>query len=290
MFTLFIANIYLDEPLSQLAEVLMKPENINLSRFLQFIGTFFFMAVPALLFGIITRKKPFTYMGFKLAPSGKQVFLVIGIVFAALFVSGTLGEINQLIPVSKDLTAYFKGLEEEYNKQVIALTSMKTTGDYLLGLVILAFLPALFEEMFFRGCLQQVTTQVTRSALAGIIITSVFFSIIHLSFYGFLPRLFLGIMLGYIFYFSGSLWLAIAAHFLNNAFAVTQMYALSRAGKLTPDMLDESFPLYYGLIALVFLVFVFKIFKRESEVVTSMYNLKRYARGDYDEPTNSPGE
>lgn len=284
LISIFVADTYLTVPVTNLAEELVKSDNANLFRMLQFISTFFFMAVPALLFSLITKKRRSEYLGFDLAPSGKQAFLIVGIVFCALFVSAALAEMNELIPLSKDFTTYFKSLEDEYNKQVIALTNMKTITDYLIALLILAFLPALFEEMFFRGCMQQVMIGIFRSAFAGIIITSILFSAIHLSFYGFLPRMFLGIMLGYIFYYSKSVWLNISAHFLNNAFAVTQMYALSRAGELTADAMDEHFPIYYGLIGIAILYVIFNIFKRESELVISLDNMVKYAKENEQEP------
>ena len=192
-------------------------------------------------------------------------------VLAALMVSGSVGELNKQIPLPDELAKYFRELETSYNKQVLTLSSMKTLQEYLVGLVILALLPAIAEEMIFRGCLQQVFINITRNAWIGIIVTSVLFSAIHLSFYGFLPRLFLGIMLGYIFYKGDNMWLNTLVHFLNNAFALTQMYAISRNGENPADALEESLPFFYGLIGVTFLVFLFRIFIQESEFVLSMY-------------------
>ena len=76
--------------------------------------------------------------------------------------------------------------------------------------------------------------------------------------------MFLGLVLGYIFFYSKNLWLNIFLHFLNNAFAVLQMYMLSKSGKLNSEAMNDTFPLYYGLaIIAVFAIFV--IFKRESQ-------------------------
>jgi membrane protease YdiL (CAAX protease family) len=111
-----------------------------------------------------------------------------------------------------------------------------------------------------------------RNAFAGIFITSIIFSAIHFSYYGFLPRLFLGLMLGYIFYFSKNIWLNITAHFLNNAYPLTAMYALSRQGRSSEDVLQETYPLYYGVIGAVILIFLFMAFKKESQRVLSYSN------------------
>ncbi len=180
-----------------------------------------------------------------------------------------------MIPLSKSLEQHFKSLEDQYNKEVFAIANMKTVQDYIISLIIIALLPAMFEEMLFRGALQPVMINITKNALAGILITSILFSALHASFYGFLPRLVLGLILGYIFYFSKNLWLSIVFHFLNNALGITQMYALSKKGLLTANaMNDDTFLLYYGLIAAVALYVAFKVFKKESEVVISMHNLQ----------------
>src|SRR5207344_1198984 len=89
-----------------------------------------------------------------------------------------------------------------------------------INLFIIAFLPALGEELFFRGMMQKLFSQLTKNNHLAIIITSIIFSAIHLQFYGFLPRMVLGIFLGYLLVWSGSLWLPILAHFVNNASAV----------------------------------------------------------------------
>ena len=128
---------------------------------------------------------------------------------------------------------YFQSLEDEYNKEVFAIANMKTVSDYIASIIVIALLPAMFEEMLFRGSLQPIMINISKNAVAGIIITSILFSALHGSYYGFLPRLALGLILGFIYYYSKNLWLSITFHFLNNALGITQMYALSRKGMLT---------------------------------------------------------
>jgi membrane protease YdiL (CAAX protease family) len=140
---------------------------------------------------------------------------------------------------------------------------MKTTYDLIISIIVLGLIPAIFEEMFFRGCLQPLLISYTKTVFAGILITSIIFSAIHFSYYGFLPRLFLSIMLGYIFYFSKNLWLNIAAHFLNNAYPLAMMYVLSSQGKASKDVLDETVHWGYGILGAVILIGLFALYKRE---------------------------
>jgi hypothetical protein len=142
---------------------------------------------------------------------------------------------------------------------------LKTPTDYLLGLVIMAFLPALCEESLFRGGLQNFLTRSTKKPWLAIIIVSILFSAVHFSFYGFLPRMFLGIILGLIYYSTGSLWLSILAHFANNAFAVSQYYFSHSTS--VKQAAEENTPLsfvYIGLIALPFMIFLLALLKRVS--------------------------
>jgi membrane protease YdiL (CAAX protease family) len=275
--SVFIAKGFLNIPLQDLGDALKNEQNAGLSRWLQFISTFFFMAIPSLVFARIMNNKPFEYIGFNSAISGKQVFLIIGIMFMALFVSTTLSKVNEMIPLTSGAEKYFRGLEDEYSKEMMAIANMKTMQDYLASLFIIAFLPAIFEEMLFRGTLQPIMINLTRNAFTGILITSILFSAIHISYYGFLPRLALGLIIGYVFYYSKNLWLSSLTHFLYNAYGVSQMYALSRKGMLTPEaMSDDSASVYYGLLAAVALFGIFIFFKRESEVEISMYNFRKH--------------
>jgi membrane protease YdiL (CAAX protease family) len=265
-FVGLIANYVMHvPPNSNLHDVLLKPGNLQYYRIIQFFSSFIVWGLPPIAVAAISGPDPIGQLGSSDVISIKQIFFVMLMVFFGIMFSGAFEELNRLIPISKEWANYFQKLENEYNKDVMSLANMKTTNDYIFTLIILALTPALFEELFFRGCLQQTMISIIKKPFWGIFITSVLFSAVHLSFYGFLSRLFLGLMLGYVFYFSKNLWLNILVHFLNNAFAVTMLYSLSRSGKLTPASMDDSYPLYYGLIAVAALLTLFVYFKKESD-------------------------
>lgn len=275
--SLGIANSYLHVPLENLGEALKNNRDANLSRWLQFVSTFFFMLVPALVFASMMSHTPFKYIGFNSAVSNKQVLIIFVVVFVSIVLSSALSQLNGMIPISKSAEKYFKTLEDEYTKEMLGIANMKSAKDYIITLFIIALLPALFEEMLFRGALQPVFINITKNAFVGILITSILFSAIHMSFYGFLPRLALGLIIGYIFYFSKNLWLSSLTHFLYNAFGVTQIYMLSKKGLLTPEAMkdDDSFPLIFGLFAAIVLFILFFLFKKESKSVTAENNLNK---------------
>ena len=114
--------------------------------------------------------------------------------------------------------------DDNAEKITNSFLKMNTLGDLFFNLLVIAIIPAIGEELLFRGYLQQKMTQWLGKPHMAIIITAILFSAIHMQFQGFLPRFALGLVLGYLFYWSGSLWLPIIAHLLNNAMAVTFAY------------------------------------------------------------------
>jgi uncharacterized protein len=260
-----VASYVLHIKLNELPAAILKPENTEVSRLVNVFSSILIWGVPAFAVAIISGKDPAGQLGCNEILSGKQTFFVVLMIVAAVILTGALAELNHMIPVPEKAAMKFQQWEDQYNKNVMGIANMKTTNDYIFSLMVLALVPALFEELFFRGVLQQTMIGITKNAFAGIFITSFIFSAIHGSFYGFLPRLFLGLMLGYIFYYSKNLWLSIIAHFLNNAFGVTVLYNLSRSGKLTPEAMEESYPLYYGLIGAAAIVLLFIAFRKESK-------------------------
>ncbi|NCI47666.1 CPBP family intramembrane glutamic endopeptidase [Sediminibacterium soli] len=269
MLAAVMSSIILQKPLLDAVNALSNPVNANVARLLNTVAAFISFFVPAVLFAMIIGRKPFTYLQFSKKISGKQVMLIFIITIGSMVLSGALGELNEKIPLPADLYEKARKMEELYKKAMLAMASMHSVSDYLMALAVIAAAPALFEEVFFRGTLQQLMVGWTKNKWAGIIVTSILFSAFHFSYFGFLPRLALGIVLGLIFHNSRNIWLNIVLHFLNNAIVVTQLYAVSRQGKSIEKTLDESMPMWWGLIAVILLVIAFRPFNKECKRVAA---------------------
>ncbi len=250
---------------------MLNPANADAVKVVQLVSSMVMFIVPAFVFARIVNKQPVKHLGLKTKFSVSQVGLVVAMVFAGFYLSGALAELTNLIPIPAKAKAMFEKMEKAYVDQVMVIANMKTFGEYLFSLIVIGLAPAIFEELIFRGAMQQLMVKWTRSAWVGIIITSIIFSAIHFSYYGFLSRLFLGIMMGFMFYYSKSIWLSILAHFLNNGFAVTMMYVLSKQGKLSKEVMDERFPIWYGVAALAVIVALFIGYKHESKKLGTYY-------------------
>jgi len=125
-------------------------------------------------------------------------------------------------------------MTEQSNRIVEQMLMLTGMGDLILQLFVIALIPALCEELFFRGSLQQILIGWFGNKHVAIIVTSVVFSLAHGDIFGFVPRLLLGLLLGYLFYLSGSIVVNVLAHFFNNAIVVI-CYYLYHQGILIDD-------------------------------------------------------
>lgn len=100
------------------------------------------------------------------------------------------------------------------------MLSLTSPGDFALQILVVALVPAACEEILFRAALQPTLQALVRNNHLGILLTAVVFSLAHGDLYGFLPRLFLGVLLGYLFSATGSLVVSACAHFVNNLVVV----------------------------------------------------------------------
>ncbi len=258
------------EPFPVKAEDILQPKYYQVNMVLQAVSTFLIFFVPAHFFAAICYRQPFTYLGFNSRFNYKQILLMIGILILTFPLSGALASLNKILPISAEWAAKFKAMELAREAQEAALININSFSRYIISLFIIALLPAIFEETFFRGAMQNLFTRWFKSPWPAIILTALIFSLIHLSFYGFLVRFALGIVLGYIFYYSGSLCLSILFHFLFNGVQVTILYILTIKG-VKDKNIEDNFPLWMGVLALALLLYLFKLYKQTSAKEQSKY-------------------
>ncbi len=254
----------------QSSEALMEqlsrlPDATALLRWAQVIATPFIFLLPAWMYARICHIQPLKHFGFGQRVSLPQAAVVVLIMIAASPAVSALQELTEMLPWSKAALARFHQAEEAYNQQVAMMARMNGLQDYLLSLLIIALLPAVFEELMFRGCWQNLLSRWLKRPLLALVIISILFSAVHGSYLGFLSRFALGFILGWMYYRTGNIWLNIIAHFFNNAAAVTLLYFSARPGhKVDPSALDERFPLWMAVVSLLALVIFFIAFEKVS--------------------------
>jgi uncharacterized protein len=254
----------MNESILGLEKNLTDPSKIVFLKWLQGVSAVLLMGVPPFVFAKIVYGNSFQFLGLKQRSSFKQILFVLLLLFPALMLSGSLGAVAKMIPIPADWKTYFDSLEEAYSQQVFLLAKITSLKDYLVALLVMAILPAVVEELLFRGALQKMLTNISHKPGVAILITSIIFSAIHLSFYGFFARLFLGLILGYIFHYSRNIWLSILFHFLNNALVVTTIYYYHIKGIGIEKALADDSVWWYGLIGLPLVLILCHFFKKES--------------------------
>ena len=247
-------------------KALLKPENATYTQLAQIFGTFFLMFVPSILFIIVCYNK-LLWAGFSKYFTINQIGIAFLIILFANLFSVPFEEI------SKSWFAHFpywdklaRDADKLYNDEITAMSTLSTLPQLFIGVFIIAFLPALFEELFFRGVVQNLLVRWLKKPFIAIAITSVLFSYIHASYYLFLSRFVLGYALGLLFYQSKNIWVNIFAHFMNNFIALLQLFIVNTSKTPLPSVIteDPKMPVWSLLITGGILYLLFQQFKKIS--------------------------
>jgi uncharacterized protein len=243
---------------SALMKAMTQPQNVGIVRVMQVISTFVLLCLPAVLLTWLCYGKNPLFLGFSKHINVTQIFIGFLIIYVTSAAAGLLADFTKTIMLNFPvLDAKAKVLENNYKTQALALSNLTNLGEYLIGLVIMAFLPAVFEEIFFRGTLQNIFIKWWNSPLLAIFVSAAIFSLIHSSIYLFLTRMAMGVVLGLMFYYTKNIWINIIAHFINNALALTALYLMPQKDldKLAPQMhWSISLAATAALIGLFFLL------------------------------------
>jgi membrane protease YdiL (CAAX protease family) len=256
--------------LDKLPDAILKsmedPKNVGLLRLSQVTGTLLMLCLPALLYSRVVNGKNMFWLGFNKYVWVNQVLIGFGIIFLANIMAAPIADLTKAVLVNfPSLDTMAKELEETYNKQVMLMSNLKNWQEYIMAIFIMAFFPALFEELFFRGALQTLFEKWWKSPFMAILVTSIIFSIIHFSIYHFLTRVILGFVLGYMFYKTKNIWVNTIAHFLNNAIAVTQMFYLSnQSEKLDLSKIEPKVEWWVGVGAAALMIYLLYLLEKKS--------------------------
>lgn len=194
----------------------------------------------------------------------QNLLLALVITLGAMFVNGLLVYWNAQLDLPESmagLESWMKEMETQLMELTLFLTDFQSIPELLTGILVIGVFAGIGEEMFFRGIIQPKMKLYTNSAHWGIWLTAIIFSAIHVQFYGFVPRVFLGALFGYLYHYSGSLLYPIIAHIFNNSLTVLVIY-LSNQGIVDFDLESTdtvSYPAAFtGLLVLMIGFFYFK--------------------------------
>jgi membrane protease YdiL (CAAX protease family) len=206
---------------------------------IQFVGTTLPILVTPIIFSYRVVHDPDDYMKHHFDFPWRLMAIVFVAMLAVFPFIQFLGDLNSkmVLPEAlKGMEHWMRESEDEAQKLSETMMQMGTFWGMIYNLLFIGLLTAIVEEILFRGCFQTVFFRWTKNIHVAIWVTAILFSAFHQEFYGFLPRVMLGLLFGYFTAWSGSIWPAIWAHFVNNGTIVVWTYLLqNKITDLDPD-------------------------------------------------------
>ncbi len=236
------------------------------------IGLF---VIPALVLPFVFfQRGPVSFMGM-LKRTSLVVFLIA--MCMALCIQ-PLVSVTALMNEHLVLPHFLSGLEQqmqnlEKKNEALMDTFLKMHGpiDFLINTLIIAVLPAIAEELFFRGFLQKTLQIRIKNGTTVVIVTAFIFRCIHLEFYGFLPRFILGLLLGYAYLWSGDIKVPILIHFTNNFLDLCLSYFTPQAGKIVASQNSlDMIQIILCVLSLFVLALLMYVFKMKTHINTAI--------------------
>ena len=223
---------YGTQTLTDILQANLTAPNVSISLWmLQFFGTTLPILATPIIFSYFIVHEPDEY----LKTNFHFPWLLIAVVFVAMMLSNPfiefLGNLNEKMVLPKFLKGvedWMRQSENETKKLSDTMMEMHSFSAMIFNLLFIGLLTAIVEEVLFRGCLQTIFVRWTKSKHAAVWIVAILFSAFHMEFFGFLPRMFLGVLFGYFTAWSGSVWPSIWAHFVNNGTIVVITYLASQ--------------------------------------------------------------
>lgn len=226
LLSLLIISFLYNIPFSEVSSSI-SVTNINKTKLMLFFNSLGLFVLPAIFYVWVQKKSIIPFFNFKKDQTLLQLPILIVLFLVSMPLINLSSELNNYLK----LPSFLNGLESwmreaEDNAMIItkALLEMNGLADLFINILLIGVLPAVGEELIFRGVIQKILTKNSKNYHIGIWLSAILFSAIHFQFYGFLPRMLLGAYFGYLLYWSKNIWLPIFAHFVNNTMAVLAAY------------------------------------------------------------------
>lgn len=226
LFCSVVFGVGLDD-LPTLVNDLSNPKAIAVLKVVQTITAIGTFIIPPFVLAYLFSQEPTRFLSVHKRVNFQSAVWVILLLIVAVPFINYLGELNSQMRLPGFLKSVEDWMRESEDKTALLTKSfleMPRLGDMLFNLFMIALIPAIGEELLFRGLVQRIFSDWSKNVHVGVWMAAFLFSAMHMQFYGFIPRFLLGGLLGYLLVWSGSLWLPVLAHFINNASAVIFTY------------------------------------------------------------------
>jgi membrane protease YdiL (CAAX protease family) len=242
-------------------------KEINILKLSQAITSFFTFIVPPVVIPKILGYETSAFLKLKKSPNVLYYCAALVFMIASIPALNLIIEWNDSFKFPLGIEEIMRSLEDANSHVTQLMLAGTTIPDLLINIVIIALIPAVGEEFLFRGLIQKYCYKAFRNPHLAIFITAFIFSAIHFQFYGFIPRLLLGMFFGYLAYYSGSLFPAIFAHFVNNGMAVIGHFLIGKGliGEEIETVGSQCADMWYIIIGIVIVFFAGRFLFRKKE-------------------------
>jgi uncharacterized protein len=198
-------------------------KSINLLKWLQLLASVFTFVFPVFILALVIRQERLKFFNLHRHINYIQatnVMILFVVTIPLVSVSAILNQYIMDLPFLADFKLANLAKEKALDDLIQSFFADKSIGGLITNLIVVALSAAVTEEIFFRGTLQRLFHENIKSIHITVWLTAIIFSAFHMQFSGFLPRTILGALLGYVYIYTGNLWLPIIGHFINNGLAV----------------------------------------------------------------------
>lgn len=240
-FGFVISELLLGIPLLTQPDLLdnrSEPELVPAFRLMQVLLAFGMMIIPAVVYLFLVKTK-YEIRTMFAAPNRQAVLLSITFFMVAFPLVNFLADWNESWQIPGFLGEWLVSKESQAGTLTSMLLDMPNGCLLAINLFMIGLLPAVGEELIFRGIFQRGLMAKFNNAHLAVWVAAFVFSAIHFQILGFVPRLLMGVAMGYLFFWSGNLWYPIIAHLTNNAMAVLLAFG-SQHGSIDPTMNDAG--------------------------------------------------
>jgi hypothetical protein len=273
LLSIFLVPYIFDIPLDNAQDIFNHASNpmyIGALKFIQFFNSVGLFVIPPFLYVLYIKEKPMEFLNLKKFIHIKTLIFLCLIYIISIPAMEWLITFNSNLSLPDSLVGleqWMKAAEERAAEVTKAFLVMNGIGDLIINLIIIAIIPAIGEELLFRGVLQRQINLWSKNGHLAVWLAAFIFSAIHLQFYGFLPRLVLGALFGYFYLWSNNLWVPIIAHFINNASAVMISYYMgSPETDIQLEAMNQNGSEMYVIISLVILFLTLKRFRENLQL------------------------
>jgi len=244
----------------------IEPKNLGSMRIMLVATSLGLFLIPSLILPISEKSSITTFYGFKKVKPNLLLLTILLIVVSMPFLEWTVAVNEKMVlpDALKWVEDWMRQKEEETKTVTLMLLDMKNISDLIVNLLMIAVIPAIAEELIFRGALQRSLTKISQNPHVAIWMTAFIFSAIHFQFFGFLPRFLMGAAFGYLYFWSGSLWYAMIAHFLNNAYAVCIAWYMQKNNIPLSEADQMHFTWYGYVLSFMLAILIFQVFKKQT--------------------------